>query len=101
MLYRALKGVLCHCTLLKTYRIKGAQNQNFRVNITAMLSICKPFFKTLLFERERGGEEAVAVIKYILELFFITSCLFGLKIVVPALACFPFAGYFLTHSWPV
>ena len=70
---------------------KGAQNQNFRVNITAVLSICKHSFKTLSGE----GRGVVAIIKWILKLFFFTSFLYGLKIVVPALACSPFAGYFL------
>jgi len=55
--YHVLKGFLCQYTSLKTNRIKGAQNQNFRLNITAILSICKPSIKTLPFEGmgERGG----------------------------------------------
>lgn len=50
--YRVLKRVLCHCTSLNTYRIKGAQKPNFRANITAILSICNPYLKTLPFGKK-------------------------------------------------
>ena len=57
--YRVLKRVLCYCTSLNTHRIKGAQKPNFRVNITAQLSICNPSLKTPPF----GEKKAVAAIK--------------------------------------